>query len=34
VKLSIALDELAAEKGYEIVDLELILYVRGKNPPA
>jgi Fur family ferric uptake transcriptional regulator len=28
------LHELAAEKGYEIVDLELTLYVRGKNPPA
>ena len=28
------LHELAAQKGYEIVDLELTLYVRGKNPPA
>ena len=27
------LHELAAEKGYEIVDLELTLYVRGKRPP-
>jgi Fur family transcriptional regulator, ferric uptake regulator len=27
------LHELAAEKGYEIVDLELTLYVRGKSPP-